>query len=225
MKDTYNVVLAGGGLDSLGVIEKVRDQYEGVDELYFFSYGKNKRTERAVHALANHYGLPVAVKVISHVVPHNYSDALANSGSPDSLGKSYYLPDRNLLFLTLASATLKLEHKGKILIFAGLTRGAPDIYDITFDFVDQYNRLQKLDKQNYFRLIAPYVAVNKAMILYDLVSYYPTAPLHLSYSCFLETEKQCGECPACKRRIEAFKALGREDPAEYAIEIDWEKVK
>lgn len=37
-----------------------------------------------------------------------------------------------------------------------------------------------------------------------------------SYSCLLGYERQCGACPQCEKRREAFAAAGVEDPAGYA---------
>ncbi len=47
------------------------------------------------------------------------------------------------------------------------------------------------------------------------------APYHLTWSCYTGREKQCGVCPTCVERIDAFKAAGVIDPVPYEIEIDW----
>ncbi|MDD1751714.1 MAG: 7-cyano-7-deazaguanine synthase, partial [Methanotrichaceae archaeon] len=44
------------------------------------------------------------------------------------------------------------------------------------------------------------------------------APMHLSWSCYLNGDKQCGECESCKHRRRGFREAGVPDPTEYASE-------
>ncbi|HHT9116465.1 MAG TPA: 7-cyano-7-deazaguanine synthase, partial [Candidatus Wunengus californicus] len=42
------------------------------------------------------------------------------------------------------------------------------------------------------------------------------APLHLSWSCYKNTDKACGVCHSCFLRLRAFKEAGVSDPIVYA---------
>jgi len=44
--------------------------------------------------------------------------------------------------------------------------------------------------------------------------------LKYSYTCYAGRAKACGLCPACTERVQAFKAIGEDDPMEYEIDID-----
>ena len=41
------------------------------------------------------------------------------------------------------------------------------------------------------------------------------APMHLSWSCYTNEDKACGECSSCILRLDAFKEAGIKDPVEY----------
>jgi len=41
------------------------------------------------------------------------------------------------------------------------------------------------------------------------------APLHLTWSCYCNEKKACGECDACLLRLKAFEEAGLKDPIEY----------
>jgi 7-cyano-7-deazaguanine synthase len=42
------------------------------------------------------------------------------------------------------------------------------------------------------------------------------APLHLTWSCYKNTDRACGVCDSCVLRLRGFTEAGVEDPVEYA---------
>jgi 7-cyano-7-deazaguanine synthase len=40
-------------------------------------------------------------------------------------------------------------------------------------------------------------------------------PFNLTWSCYKNTDKACGECESCKLRLNAFTGAGLEDPIWY----------
>jgi 7-cyano-7-deazaguanine synthase len=41
------------------------------------------------------------------------------------------------------------------------------------------------------------------------------APLHLSWSCYVSSDRACGVCESCVLRLRGFKRALAEDPLEY----------
>jgi hypothetical protein len=45
------------------------------------------------------------------------------------------------------------------------------------------------------------------------------APLHLTWSCYGENERACGECESCLLRMKGFREAGYQDPIPYRIRV------
>jgi 7-cyano-7-deazaguanine synthase len=41
------------------------------------------------------------------------------------------------------------------------------------------------------------------------------APLHLTWSCYVNNDRACGRCQSCMLRLKAFKDAGVEDKIPY----------
>jgi 7-cyano-7-deazaguanine synthase len=44
------------------------------------------------------------------------------------------------------------------------------------------------------------------------------APLNLTWSCYRESEKACGECDSCALRLRAFREAEMVDPIPYLLD-------
>jgi len=44
------------------------------------------------------------------------------------------------------------------------------------------------------------------------------APLHLTWSCYRESELACGNCDSCALRLRAFREAGASDPIPYMLD-------
>ena len=44
------------------------------------------------------------------------------------------------------------------------------------------------------------------------------APLHLTWSCYQESESACGNCDSCALRLRAFREAGVTDPIPYMLD-------
>jgi 7-cyano-7-deazaguanine synthase len=40
-------------------------------------------------------------------------------------------------------------------------------------------------------------------------------PLEVTWSCHTKARRHCGECYACKQRLDAFRSLGMKDPVFF----------
>lgn len=83
------------------------------------------------------------------------------------------------------------------------------------------------------RLLFPLIWMTKADVCKRALELY--APLHLTWSCYspmfvgadldggksISQYLQCGQCPTCIERIEAFKQNGVIDPVPYHVPVNW----
>ena len=44
------------------------------------------------------------------------------------------------------------------------------------------------------------------------------APLHLTWSCYRESDRACGNCDSCALRLRAFREAGAVDPIPYLLD-------
>jgi 7-cyano-7-deazaguanine synthase len=44
------------------------------------------------------------------------------------------------------------------------------------------------------------------------------APLHLTWSCYQESDRACGNCDSCALRLRAFREAGVTDPIPYLLD-------
>lgn len=123
-----------------------------------------------------------------------------------------YVPNRNMIFLSLAAAFA--ESQGVSEIFYGAQRH--DMYgywDTTPQFLEQLNNVYRLNRKTPIKILAPFVDNSKMDILQkgmDLeVDYGQT------WSCYEGRDEACGHCPTCAERLKAFQDMGITDPLPY----------
>lgn len=71
------------------------------------------------------------------------------------------------------------------------------------------------------KIETPLINENKADTVKRILAKYGIKAYEDSYTCYNGVDPSCGQCPACAERIAAFKANGRKDTREYAVDIDW----
>lgn len=224
------VVLLSGGLDSATVLAMARQAGHRCWALSF-DYGQRHRHElRAAARIAATLGAEghetvkldlrafggSALTSDSIEVPKARSGEEIESGIPVT-----YVPARNLIFLSVASAYA--EVLGARDVFVGVNAvdysGYPDCRP---EFIDAFERASNLATKAGVegagvRVRAPIVALSKAEIIRR------GAELGVDYgltsSCYDpvgEAGLACGECDSCLIRRAGFAAAGVPDPTRYA---------
>ena len=62
-------------------------------------------------------------------------------------------------------------------------------------------------------IVTPLIHMKKSEIVKRGVAL--GAPLHLTWSCYQNSEKACGRCESCTLRLKGFKKAGVKDPIPY----------
>ncbi|MFH2010370.1 MAG: 7-cyano-7-deazaguanine synthase QueC [bacterium] len=222
------VVLLSGGLDSSTTLAVAAERGFEVHALTLL-YGQAHDVElRAARAVARAFGvrahleLSVDLRAIGGSaltddipVPKGRGDAEIGAGIPVT-----YVPARNTIFLSLALAWA--EVLGATDLFLGVSAvdnsGYPDCRP---EFVSAFERLAneatRLGAQGErFHVHAPLIDLDKAQTIELGLSL--GVDYGLTWTCYdpAPGDLSCGQCDACRLRLQAFSRLGRTDPLRYA---------
>jgi len=219
------LVLLSGGLDSTTLATYCCKQY-GAENVHglFVSYGQMhcEREEGSSQLVADDLGLESWSRL---VIPFDFL-SLESSGLtgeaviPDEdyseiVGLSpSYVPFRNGTLISLAAA--RALQIGADIIALGVHADDAENWaypDCTPEFVGAMSNAVYVGSYFKVRVIAPLVYMSKADIV--RMASRLGAPLHLSWSCYHAGELQCGGCPTCRSRKDAFKIAEVVDPTVY----------
>ncbi|MFX3616725.1 MAG: 7-cyano-7-deazaguanine synthase QueC [Sporolactobacillus sp.] len=137
-----------------------------------------------------------------------------------------YVPARNMIFLSLASAYAEVI--GADTIFTGVSSvdysGYPDCRP---EFIESMNRTINLATKtgvsdHSLVIRTPLMHLTKAETV--KLGTKLGAPYQLTTSCYNGGEKACGVCDSCRLRIKGFQEAGLVDPIPYQIPIEWTTV-
>ena len=214
------VVLLSGGLDSC-VTAAVARQNDDL-ALLFLDYGQrtSARERRAFLDIADHYEVPASRRLTAR------TDAFLRIGGsaltdpkvpvPDANFNGNdvpltYVPFRNALLLCIGVSWA--ESVGAASVYLGAVEEDGSGYpDCTQAFCDAFARAADTGTrpESRIRILAPVIHLNKRQII--RLGLELSAPLHLTWSCYRNSDRACGRCDSCILRRRAFKGAGIPDP-------------
>lgn len=217
------VVLLSGGLDScVTAALAAEDHYLA---LLHLRYGQRTeaRERRAFEAIADHYGVPAARRL---VVDTGFLAAIGGSALTDpaipvptadpnaSTVPVTYVPFRNAHLLSLGVSWA--ETLGADAVYIGVVQEDSSGYpDCTEAFCRAFGEAARTGtKDGRIRVETPIIHRDKAEIV--TIGTSVGAPLHLTWSCYANETEACGICDSCALRLRAFERAGITDPIPYA---------
>lgn len=210
------VVLLSGGMDSTTVAASIRKDY---DEVYgvAINYGQKHSIElERAEWIAGYLGL--AGYHILDIAGTFQNSSLLSGGDEIIDGDqkaeigSTYVPARNAVFLSMAAGYA--DSIDAEAVYYGAHGSDEDNYpDCTPEFLQAISHALSLGTVNNVEIRAPFIHMTKADIVTEAAIY--AAPLGRTISCYRGTIPQCGTCPTCVGRIEAFRVAGFVDPVDY----------
>jgi len=229
MKDKA-VILVSGGMDSLVTAAIANLE----NELCFLHMNYGQRTEsrelRAFKDIADYYcvkkQLVVDVKYLSQIGGSSLTDNkievseanLHYNGVPTS-----YVPFRNANILSIAVSWAEVIGAKKIFIGAVEedSSGYPDCREA---FYDAFNKVISFGTKpdSNIEIVTPIIHLMKHQIV--LKGNELEAPFELSWSCYKNEDRACGECDSCALRLKGFQLAGIEDPIKYNTKPDYSKI-
>jgi len=220
------IVVVSGGMDSVTLLYYLVKRKRRLPALLTFSYGqKHGREIEFARYHAQRLGCrDHRVLDLSLLAPAFSSSSLValDLAIPDAESvlddpqPSTYVPNRNMVFLSIAVAYAETRGVGEV--FYGAQRhDQPGYWDASSDFVDQMNAVLSLNRKNSIRIQAPFAFNSKADIV--RLGFELGVDFGKTWSCFRGGEMACGLCSACAERLRAFDEMGLRDPLPCASPI------
>ena len=228
MKNDLAIVLVSGGMDSCVCAAIAIREYR----IAFLHVNYGQRTEarelRAFNDIADHYNVKERLSVsLEHLKMIGGSALTDTAISVPEAGVSYsalrtphskipitYVPFRNAHLLSIATSWAEVIGARKIFIGAVEedSSGYPDCREI---FYQAFNKVIEMGTKPETRveIVTPLIHMKKADIVKKGVEL--GAPLHLTWSCYQNSEKSCGRCESCALRLKGFNEAGVDDPIPY----------
>lgn len=210
------LVVASAGLDSTVAAALLIEQGYQVSLLHFL-YGTGADVVEAGRILdiGARLGAPVLMHQIDYQ-PMLGSGGLATgslAGGVDGAEWAFeWVPARNLLMLATAVAYAEANGFGTVAYGGNLEEAGayPDNEEEFVNLLDQALDYAVADGKQV-RLVAPVGRLMKHEIVAEGLRL--GAPLDLTWSCYRDEERHCGECGPCYMRRTAFERNGVSDPA------------
>jgi 7-cyano-7-deazaguanine synthase len=217
--------LVSGGMDSCVTAAIANEEN---DELAFLhvSYGQRteKRERQAFEALADHYGIKSRLVISLEHLAKIGGSSLTDDGIPVTTANlsasgipSSYVPFRNAHLLAAAVSWGEVINATAIYIGA-VAEDSSGYPDCRPEFYDAFQNVLDIGTKPETRITiqTPVIAMRKSEIVRRGIEI--GAPLHLTWSCYKESESACGNCDSCALRLRAFREAGVEDPIPYLLD-------
>jgi 7-cyano-7-deazaguanine synthase len=219
------VIVLSGGLDSTTCMGIARDAGY---ELYPITFHYEQRHEREVEC-AKKITAYYDVQKHHRIVNLSFFQQLGGSSLTDKTEKvqidgqtdeipNTYVPARNMIFLSLATAYAEVIGAKKI--YTGVSfvdySGYPDCRP---EFIQSMNQTINLatkvgvTSDEKLSIETPIIKLSKAETI--KLGAALQVPYHLTTSCYLGGEAACGICDSCKLRIKGFEEADLQDPIAY----------
>lgn len=213
------VVVLSGGLDSTTCMGIARE--EGYDLLAMtFAYGqRHAREVEQASKIAAHYGAEhhvIQLPFLQQIGGSSLTDhriEVPVSGIDEDTIPNTYVPARNLIFLSLATAFAETHQAQAIYIGVSAVdySGYPDCRP---EFIAAFNEtIRRGTKAGNIQVIAPLVHLTKAETIRRGLAL--EVPYHLTTSCYQGEAEACGVCDSCRLRLQGFQENGVTDPIQY----------
>lgn len=221
------VVAASGGLDSCVTTAIAALDYEVA--LAHINYGQRteSRELKAFNDIANFYNVNERLIIdfthLSKIGGSSLTDRKIEVTTADLLNKEVpnsYVPFRNANILTACVSWAEVI--GASAVFIGAVEedssGYPDCRPAFFSaFQEAVDKGTKPSTQ--IQIKTPIIDMKKSEII--LKGLELNAPLHLTWSCYKNEDKACGECDSCALRLRGFQQIGEEDPIPYVTKPNY----
>jgi 7-cyano-7-deazaguanine synthase len=215
------VVVLSGGMDStLSTFIAKQKNYE-IIALHFNYHQRTQNKElKAFRKICDYLKIDNRYEIDLDFFSHIGANALTDKNikvPTDGLKPGVpitYVPFRNGIFLSIASAIAEKENAKAI--FIGVVEEDSSGYpDCTDSFISKMQSAinEGTKKQTDIELFTPLIHLKKEDIVKEALKL--NVPLELTWSCYQNEDKACGVCDSCRLRLKGFEKAGVKDKIEY----------
>ena len=219
------ICLVSGGMDSCVTAAIAHEEN---DELAFLHVSYGQRTEnrerQSFEAIADHFNVELRLVISLEQLARIGGSSLTDNSIPVTAADlsapgipSSYVPFRNAHLL--ATAVSWAEVIGATSIYIGAVAEDSSGYpDCRPEFYDAFQKVLEIGTKPETRITieTPVIGMRKSEIVQRGIEL--GAPLHLTWSCYQESERACGNCDSCALRLRAFREAGTVDPIPYMLD-------
>ncbi|WP_165999947.1 7-cyano-7-deazaguanine synthase QueC [Bacillus sp. Cs-700] len=219
------VIVLSGGLDSTTCMGMAKEKgYELYPITFHYGQKHNREVEQA-KKVADYYNAPdhriVNISFLNQIGGSALTDDsidVPTDMDEDEIPVTY-VPARNMIFLSLASAYAEVI--GAEAIYIGVSAvdysGYPDCRP---EFIDSMNETVNLATKagatgSEMKIETPLINLTKADTVSEGLRL--NVPYELTTSCYNGEEEACGECDSCRLRLKGFEEAGAVDPIPYKV--------
>lgn len=216
------VVLMSGGLDSTVCVGlMVQEGYEVAGLHLNYGQRTQERELQAFKDVCDFYGiqrrLVIDTKHLQEIGGSSLTDTAIDVTEADLNSTAIpnsYVPFRNANILAMATSWAEVLQADALTVGAVQedSSGYPDCREEFFDAfqrtIDTGTAMKKP-----LRILTPLLHLSKAQIV--RTGQELAAPLHLSWSCYANSEVACGRCDSCALRLRGFEQAGCTDIIPY----------
>ncbi|MDW8041321.1 MAG: 7-cyano-7-deazaguanine synthase [Nitrososphaerota archaeon] len=209
-----SLVLLSGGIDSATALFLEKRSADYVVTLSINYHKRNPREAEAARRVAN------AADVREHLeaelqflreamdLGDGIKRELRELGVPIT-----FIPLRNLIFYSIGFYYAYVHRLDRVVIghVAEDPSLFPDVSPLNLKALNEVVR--RMVPWRSMSVVAPLLGMSKEEVVRTAIDL--KVPLELTWSCWLEDERHCGDCPGCRKRREVFTKLGLSDPTEY----------
>ena len=216
------IILLSGGLDSVVSLAKIVNTYNEILALTF-DYGQKAfiSEKKASEQISKFYDIRHKIIKLDWLgeisnstlnteenVPVLSSQSLNNKEITQKSAKSVWVPNRNGLFINIASCFADAKNYDDIIIGANKEEGET-FKDNSKEFTEAVNNSLKHSVNGKINVKAPLIECTKEDII--KIGIELNVPFEYIHSCYYSNEKHCGKCESCQRLKRALKLNGRTD--------------
>jgi 7-cyano-7-deazaguanine synthase len=219
------VCLVSGGMDSCVAAAIANEETNRLAFLHV-SYGQRtqERELRAFAELADYFGvdqrLIVSLEHIAKIGGSSLTDVGLDVAKADLSSLSIptsYVPFRNAHFLSVATSWAEVI--GANFIYIGAVAEDSSGYpDCRPEFYEAFQQaiIKGTKPETEIEIRTPVITLKKSEIV--KLGMKLGAPLELTWSCYRNSDKACGDCDSCALRLRAFSAARIADPIPYLLD-------
>jgi len=217
------IILVSGGMDSLVTAAIASREYQPA--FLHLNYGQRteQRELKAFNDIADYYRvkdrLIVNIDYLARIGGSSLTDKTIEVSKADIHSKEIptsYVPFRNANILSIAVSWAEVIGAKKIFIGAVEedSSGYPDCREV---FYGAFNYMISLGTKpdTDIKIETPIIHMKKHEII--KMGAILDAPFKLSWSCYKNEDRACGECDSCALRLKGFQEAGLVDPIDYFI--------